>query len=784
MISQPWLYDLSCEWRRWAGQRLKLGTLLLGSALSCALLAICLQLGHLLFSDKPAWVKQSGYFYSVVHQFPDGNIAGVNRQVALQLSQFPGVAQVAALQLKKADLSLEGQPLPALNILFYDHHLPEMLGYAEYTAEQGLWLSHRFWTRQLGADPNITGQWFRHQRIEQPLKILGVLPPSLDKIGHHSSDIWLPANYLRFLTPFGSSSSFMIDKFLAATEDNLLVIRSEQPLSVSAIAQRLQQTDLAVAGMQMQRRGGQMLVQPGLEFDPVNRSLVVQQWQLVLLFVVALSVVLILNWLTVYSSRLVLQQHEIRIYEILGADFSYLLYSSLRAALMKVVLVLLLSWLLLQILLPLMSGYPGYQQYSGGIAFEVSVQLWALSILTTALLLCALAILPLFRLKQRKLFERAMQVQRSLFQHAVAQLTLILQLTTALLALTLVAALSYQWWQHSSHYALDTEVQRWQFSSRGSGLNLTAIQPRPDPGTAWSGTDFFNPQRVVVNDIRLPVPTEFSLLAVSRSFFTVLGLPEPDLPQPWQHGVVLNQTAARLLSTGRPDLGLTGSSLDLSEINSGKHQVIAIVPDLPHQGKFSAPLPMIYISLEGAGQRAAPRQLFMYQSSKAVTPFLVMKQKLAQQLTGLQLQQLPVLGVAIEQQDSRSHSLLLSAWLIGCLIVLAVLLSLSDQFRARLKLDKFRYALQAAVGAPDSYNIRQALGQPLFALLVALPLAWLIQLLLAATLERQFSVALTAEPWLLVVISLSFSIVLLLLAYAQIRQVLFQPVSAVLRQDG
>lgn len=784
MISQPWLYDLACEWRRWSGQRLKLGTLLLGSALSCALLAISLQLGHLLFSEKPAWVKQSGFFYSVVHQFPDGMIYGVNRQVVQQMSQWPGVDQVAALQLDKADLSLEGELLTDLNLLFYDSQLPEMLGYPEFAAEQGVWLSHHFWTRQLAADPNVTGRWFRHKHIEQPLQVLGVLPASLDKIGSQTSDIWLSANYLRFLTPFDSSMSLIIDKYLAAFDGNLVLVRSEQPLSVSAITQRLQQTDLSVAGMQMEQQGGEILVQPGLEFDPVTRNQVLQQWQLLLLFVVALTVVLTLNWLTVYSSRLILQQHEMRIYEILGADFSYLLFSGLRAALMKVIIVLGLSWLLLQLLLPFISSYPAYQQYSGGKAFDVSIQLWGLSILATALLLCALAIMPLFRLKQRQLFERAMQVQRSFVQHAFAQLTLILQLTTAALALTLVGALSYQLWQHSNSYSVDTKVQSWQLKSQGSGLNITAIQTRHDLGTAWSATNFLDPQRVVIKDMRLKAPTAFSLLGVSRSFFTVLGVKDPGLPQPWQHGVVLNQTAARLLSAGRPDLELIGSSLELSEMMQGKHQIIAVVPDLPHKGKFSAPLPMIYLSLENPKQGMLPRKVFMYQNSKAVEPFSVLKQRLEQQLTGLTVMQLPQLGQAIEQQDSRSHYLLLSTWLIGSLIVLAVLLSLSDQFRARLKLDKFRYAVQAAVGASDRCNLLQALSQPLIALLIALPLAWLVQLILVSILDQQFSMALEAEPWLVIVISLSFSLVLLLLAYVQIRQVLHQPLSTVLRQDS
>lgn len=779
MPTNRWLYDIATEWRRWRGQQGKLLLLLIGFALVCALLTLVLRLGQLLHSEKPIWLTAKGHYYTLANQSEQGQLQGISLQTLRVASASPGINAMSWLVPKTMTLTLGNQQLPDLQMMFYAPDWFSFSGMVNSRDQQGIWLSDRFWRQQFNATPAVIGEFVHHQRLPAGLKILGVLPASADRIGPWQADIWLSGDYLRYLTVFAVEDTRQVDRFLAAVPQYFGILRSEQALQPASLTERLNNSDLQVPGMRMQSSGFQLTVHAGINLDPQARQQLTAQWQLLLLLVIGMGIVLTLNLFTVYASRLVLWQAELRLFQVLGASRWQQLRPVLLAALLLVAVIGLLAAMFAQGLAAVIGADAAYQAITGSTQFRLG---WAqfIAALSLVLLLFLLAgSLPLLRLEQQALFSRAMNPGRSRLQKLTAQTNLALQLLMALLALNVAGTLGLNLWQHYQHNPAPADVSVLSASQQGSGLDLASlgaglVNGLPADQIAWSSNSFTSPQSLLIEDTTLPQPITIGQMWVSAGFFHLMGHPLPQITADWQNGIVINQTMADMLSRQLPGKPLLGSTLQLG-ILQGSQPIVAIVPDLPHYGRSSAPQPVAYVPLMLASSK------IHFYVSRGNEPALV--QWLQQQMTSPHISAAASLQSQIAMLDSARWQLLWSAIVVVLLIVLSVLISLSYQLKARLTLERHEYGVLLAVGAPDSYLQWRVMRQSMLALLLALPLVLALQSLLVHWGRSAVSTAVLFEPVAFIGASAVLTLLVLLCCQLPLYQLLRLPVYSVLRQQ-
>lgn len=779
MPTNRWLYDLSTEWRRWRGQQGKLLLLICGFALVCALTALVLRLGSLLFLEAPHWLKTPGHYYTMANKNDLGQLQGLNRQSLQVLADTPGVTAVSWLAPQTQSLEFAGQTLADLQLMFFAPEWFNFTGITQANDEQGIWLSDRYWRTQFQANPAVIGQYLHHKKIPHGLQIKGVLPASADRIGHWQPDLWLSGDHLRYLTPFTVDSTKMVDRFLLAVPWYYAVFRTAQQTDPAALTERLNSLDLTVPGMRMESSGYQLAIFAGVNLDPVARQRLAEQWELLLLLVVGLGVVLTLNLFTVYASRLVMFQDELQLFRVLGANRIHLLRPVCLSAMLLTALIAALAWLCCQLLGPLIAADPAYQAISASSTMQIALSQFLAATGLILLLLLLAGCLPLLRLEQQPLFSRAMNPGRTALQKLVAQLNLALQLLVALLALNTAGTLGYNLWQSYQNNALPADLIVLDASHQGSGLDLSAIANGSVPGLAaqqiaWASADFINPSTFLLDAPQLPHQLVIGRLWVSASYFNLLGKQVPTLPAVWQNGVVINQTLADLLSKQLGGKAVLGSAFSMDFFNPAQ-PIIAIVPDLPHQGRSGAAVPMAYLPMHNAGKRL---QLYLHNESiPALTRWL------SEQMTEPRFQDPRHLVEIVASQDRARWQLLFSALAVVILILLSVFISLSYQIKARLELERHEYGVLLAIGAPDSYLHWRTVRQALLALTLAMPFVLALQSLLLQWGRSAVGSNLLFEPAAFIGAATVLTLLVLLCCHWPLRLLLRQPIYQVLRQQ-
>lgn len=787
MLTNPYLYDLLCEWRRWRGQRGKLTILLVGFALVCALLAMVLRFGQILFYDSPAWVQQEGHFYTVANQHDDGRQTGLNRLALQVVADTPGVEQVSWLSVRNLPLEMSNYPIQEPLAVFFEPGLFEMLQVPvaqNNVQETGVWLSERFWREQLQADPAVIGQHFYHPRISQGLIIRGVLPSSMDNIGTWAPDIWLADSYQRYTTPFDANSETMVDRFLSALPVYFGIFKTQQPLDATALTERLMTADLTVPGMNMSSEGGATHVYSGINLDPVARQNMLNQWQLLLLLVIGLGLVLALNTIMVFTSRFIIYQSDYRLMRILGAQGSHLLRATSLASLVKLSVIGLLSLVFISLFSQLFSHHSTYQAFSGNTSFQIEYTQWLAAWGLTAILFIGCLCLPLIQLLRRDVFSRATGGSRTKLQKWFAQGNLTMQLSVALLAMNLVLTLAFQQWLQFRETTVDLSTLTFNAQHRGSGLavhpmldgNITGIHAGD---VAISSLSFGQPQMLEVEDGRLQEPTVFGMHFVSYNFFARLGVDIVEGDSSWQAGIMINETAARLLSARSATDELVGSSLDFGGV-FGRPSIHGIVEDIPHRGRHDLNQPMVYFLYDSIPNSRSYSFYASAEQAAVVEPAL--KNWLQREMSSPRISATTSIRQVLASQESAIRNLFISALVIVALVMLSILISLGYQIKARLTLERHEYGVLLAIGAPDHSLLWKATKQSVVALLMALPVTLFIQAILLNWLHSEAALAIVFHPLIFTLSAVVILLLSLLTAQLPIKTLLRQPIFNSLRQ--
>ncbi|MCL4410892.1 MAG: FtsX-like permease family protein [Gammaproteobacteria bacterium] len=731
-------FFLTMEWRTWLGQRGKLLFLLVGFALMCALLALLLRLGDKLFHEPPAWANPGSHVYTFAREHADGRLSPIPKIALERIQEAPGIRGQTSFVQRTMTVNFLGLPEEELQTLFIADNFAALLGIEALSQHQqeGAWVSARYFQDALQGDEQRLNSSLQHRRIPRQIPILGVLPAELNRIGGIQPDIWLSQHYLSYLTPFVAESTTAVERFLLAAPDHYGLLVADQPMSVVGLNEYIDRQDLSVPGMNMASDGSQFVVYRGINLDPPAKQRLLQQWQLLLVVIVAFVVVLALNTFSMFTSRLIQQANSYRIQRVLGANVPHLIVGPLLASAIMILVVALLSLLFLAGLNSFVSVQSAYLESVGNTRLAIHFGQWLAALGLVAVLLIGCACLPVLRFSRQPLFGRQTGESRSKGQKWLAQTNLASQLVIALIAISFLSTLGYQQWRLFQSYELNSSIQTFSVRQLSTGFDLTAISTGNlaqlvADDVAFELSEFTSHFTNELNDDRLAEAAAVQQRIVSGNYFNKLGVPLIEGETDWQQGLVINQTLARLLryNTSTP---LIGSSLNLGML--GSIPIVGIVADLPHQGFSQTSTPAFYLHFTSAGlftQSARQLELYYHAADAArIRPALQVWFEDTTMQPHFSTER--HLASVVAERDRTSRALLLFCAVMIALVVSLVFTSLRYQIRNRMVLERQEYGVLMALGAPDWRLFLRAAAQALFALAVAIPfglilLSWLLQ---------------------------------------------------------
>lgn len=788
MVTNSYLFEVACEWRRWAGQRGKLLVLLLGFAIVCALLTLSLRFGQILLSANPGWLGSDDYFYTLAYQHEDGRQVPVNKVAVQNASELADVEQASWLSFSNAPLESSNWTLRDPLVAFYADNFFSMTGVSDLPpAEQSntVWVSERFWREELQASSSVVGERFYHERVPHAFVVGGVLPASLNKLGNWQPDVWIPGDYLRFTTPFDANSETMVDRFLNAAPIYFGIFSSERRLNEDSLTERLRTSDTSVSGMSFASEGGVLQVFRGIELSPVERQNMLAQWRLLIFLVVALGVVLAFNTFMVFTSRFLIYQKDYQIMRVVGATPRYQLGSALFVAAVKLAVIAIVSLLLLLILENVISKHPTYQALQGDISLGINYGQWLASWMLISVVFLACFLVPLIRVSKKDLFDRAMGTSSSKLRKLGAQANLALQLTVALVSLNMALTFALYQWQTMTDSSIEVSTQSFNASQRGTGLAIRSLTEGGvadiDAGeVAVSFAPFAQPQTLAIEDLDVPQQVTFDIHYVTRNYFDVLDVATLAGNEDWQNGTRINRAAADILGGDASGSDLVGSSLTLGGIH-GQAQITGIVDNVPHRGRARASEPMVYLSVEASAH--APRSVtFFFSEAEADRITQALHYWLNREMIDPSFSETRSIAEILAQQDQAVNSLFISTVLISALIIASVLISLGYQIKARLRVDRHEYGVLLAIGAPPQSLLLRVLRHAFLALAVAVPLAVFVLAAITGQVQATSALPVSFEPVAFVLACFVTLLLTIVTAMVPLRRILKEPIFSYLRQ--
>ena len=788
MVTNSYLFEAVCEWRRWAGQRGKLLVLLLGFAIVCALLTLSLRFGQILLSANPGWLGSDDYFYTLAYEHEDGRQAPINKVAVQNASDMTEVKEASWLSFSNAPLESSNWTLRDPLVAFYESNffsMTEVSGLIDAKQGNTVWISERFWREAFQASPSVVGELLYLKRVPHAFVVGGVLPVTLNKLGNWQPDVWIPGDYLRFTTPFTADSEIMVDRFLNAAPIYFGIFSSDRRLNEDSLTQRLRASDTSVSGMSFANKGGVLQVYPGIELSPVERKNMLVHWRLLLFLVVSLGVVLAFNTFLVFTSRFLIYQKDYQIMRVVGATPQYQFSSALFVAAIKLTVIAVVSLLLLLVLENLLSEHPTYQALQGATSLGINYGQWLASwgLISIVFLTCFLV--PLIRISKKELFDRAMGSSSSKLQKLGAQGNLVLQLTVALVSLNMALTFALYQWQTMTDTSIEVSTQSFDVSQRGTGLAIRSLTEGGVAGidageVAVSFAPFAQPQTLAIEDPNFPRPVTFNMHYVTRNYFEVLSIETLAGHEDWQSGIRINRAAADILGGKAASDDLVGTSLIMGGIH-GQSQITGIVENVPHRGRASVSEPMIYLSVETSAHVPQSATFFFSEAGKGrITQAL--HTWLNQEMIDPLFSETTTIAAILAEQDKAVNSLFISTVLVSALIIASVLISLGYQIKARLRVDRHEYGVMLAIGAPPRSLLVRVLRHALLALAVAALLSIFAQATITKHTHETSTLPITFEPYAFILACFVTLLLTTVTAMVPLRRILKEPIFSYLRQ--
>lgn len=720
------------EVQRWRGQYVKLVVLIFSYALVCALLAVTLRLGDVLFKDLPGWIEVDNYVYSVVRRHNDGAVSGIEKNAINTLSTASQITKTSWIWPRSMELTKPNGQVGNLSVLvfsqtFFENLAPSLISEVQ---GEGIWLSHHFWQKNFSDHVSVDGLFFVHDRVEFPIPIRGVLPSKFDAVGPWKPDIWLSENYLAYSTPFSSENTQLVDRFLNAVPEYYGIIQAASAVEPLALVNWLNDSDLMVGGIVMQEDGAEYAIYKNINFDPLAKSALVEQWTLIIILLVLFGMLVVINSIIIFSAQSLDSQAEYRLMRILGAKESLIFNTRFVFALVNALIVGVISLIFLEILSEIFNATPVFSSYMNGNELSASFTDWGAAWLVTTGLLLTTTFIPLVKQRNDSLFKRQAVTGKSIVRKVSEFIMLTAQMAIVLFAIELCFHIVWDQVKREQTHVLKSNVNTIKVNKFGSPISIASLRnANKNFGTngslAFSATEFTNTHSVLTeNSVRIEnnvakYEMPIQVWAVSDNFFQVLDVPLLGLNERWRNGVVINATAAKLLSGDNNDLLNTiGQEIDLGVIY-GVQRIVGIAPDIPHQGRSAAPRPSVYTLLVNP-----VNQFVIYHQNSNATHSDVMLW-LNNHVANIETER-AALQTLIDEQDKVAYFLMYFTLAVSLILVGSVVVGLVYQIRADLNSSKWEFATLVAIGAPDSWIFGRSSAHLILAIIVAIPISLIL----------------------------------------------------------
>lgn len=600
--------------------------LLIGASLSLVIvfLVLILGIGERILSDRPDWFTAKSNFVTLGKSSESGLLMPVSKAEQDILVSNATVKNVASVTLYEQTLHLPvTKQIQPITLALFDDTLLSLLSLpmqsllVNSTAQPSVWVSQAFWQSQqdhLGkmGDTIYIGE----QR--KPFKLAGVLPSSASEIGGRSVQFWLHENWLASIFKLQLRYPDAMDEAQVAQleqqakkiainriENRYLIIEPQGQFDAYAVGKALEEKISTVhSGAQfiMQGGGGHYQFETGVEFSPQVTEKLIEQWWLLLFFILGLAFVTTFNIVTYVCAQVVNREQEFTIRIIYGSSLAHFIRLFVLEALPFFGFCLLLCSLALFYIYEVIASHAAIVAVLGVSLPQPSFFAMFIAFLMLFLFSFAIFLAPSLIMFKSQLFSRQQGLGESRKQSYLQFTITAIQMSVAGLCILLTVVYFHQQWQQREIKGFDTKISEYEIKSLDTPLmtqSSVSQKLQANPKSAFAATSFLDPkssfEKVELHGFEKVQTRRIQVQFVSHNYFSALGAHFINYGRIDEQSLVINEAALKLFSLH--------SGKDLSSyrirVKDDNFRIAGVVKDLPHYGQHNRHVPMIYSLFSG-----------------------------------------------------------------------------------------------------------------------------------------------------------------------------------------
>ena len=714
LINNNIVFFLLLIFRRWAGKSFKLILLNCGYVIlviSCIYLAI---ISDVVFKKVPNWVATEKNIYTVVNQNLDGSLRGVNKNVVRAVNAAPWSTDVSHIIKHNFSLQLPNGESIRPSAVFFSKNLAQHLELPILSAKDnvptGIWISNRLWKSYFDSNPNITDEVVFNSRIEKGIPIAGVLPESLNNIGPWVADIWLDDQFYRYTTPF--TQDLYIDRFLNAAPIFYTFFSTTNKFDLGAVKTYLKDQDFSVSKMKMATGESQLTVLKGLVLDESAYDLLLQQFLFLVLFIVCLAVTLLLNSLSIHSTQTILNSGDDNIITSVGKRNGSYLYATFLFSVINSLFITITSVIGFFVSSLVFNRLEIFKQFQSVLSLSPSYGNLVIVNVIAFILIAALYSLPYIAKRSKTYYSRMTSKTFSSTSKILVQFTLCIQLLVVILSVGLVLNLSAAQIKSLNQYAMNDDSLTSTISlAHSNTVSDGLISELENIGVAVASTPFNQPTPITLQDSRLNATQPVYTMFVSRSFFKVL-MPSEKVDENWHNGIFINHKLKDIFKN--TEINLIGSPINLGDI-LGTFNIVGDVPNLPHLGKSTSAIPMIYIPISKM-HHDVTAEISIFHNRKLSDQEI--QTTVSKHFNNVRMTDMETISDILWEQDFTRLVINVITLIFVASIIALTVLSFAYQLSAQISSSRTEYAIYRAVGVPKInlfWEINKNLAQSILA---------------------------------------------------------------------
>ncbi|TDF34555.1 ABC transporter permease [Alteromonadaceae bacterium M269] len=723
------MFDLLYSFRLLKREKIQIFILAFGFAFFTAFLSFSLELGRYLLQEKPLWVQNENHYMTIGRTDINSDFTTINGHELDVISKIPQVKELSRLAVKNWNGKINGKVFNSLNLVFYQNNLNALLGLPDIFQyrDNGVYISHSFWHKNqstINLDNNVAIEFSGTSKI---LKINGILPESMDRLGNTQAEIWLPYEHLSSFSGIPVLPSDSSDN--DSTEGNNSLENKLKSLAifygVATLNQQFEHNRILDSIKQAELNNTkseptnftyfeapkQLSVVSGIEFNPSYRAIINQQFWLLLILVIGLGLLNGLNLFTISTSKLIYRQQELNLRLVLGARFSSFFHQISVEHLPLIISTLTLGWLIYAIIPLLISGNSVYafilNSYDAGHTLLTWISLCAL--ITIFIIICACV--PLIKLFKGSHFHRSSHSTLSVRNRLYIHLNRAGQMLIAILGLTIALSLVLEEIERRNSiqfadqlHVIDVQAEQviplksnlleGELGTLNSSQMAVSISPfvMPDYDTPFLSVEGMeDSDKFVVRNV-----------AVSENYFSLLELEfVTSFTDLGRNDIIINEAVADLLAKDGNVNALIGQDVTLAgvAIRPQTFRVKAVLKNTQHFGIFENNTPVVYTHLG----KAWP--FLIYQLSFFSLPDYsdalvntIQSWLLSESIEGV-IESQGSISQQLSDLDKRGNLLFWTSLVVTSLIFALVCISLFYQMMGHVKAYQVKFGTMLAIGA-------------------------------------------------------------------------------------